>query len=96
VSLSHHDSGLDAAIGVAEPVSVSIDMSRTGKLSDDRLARAIGEVFDLRPGAFRSQLNLHRPIYRPTAAYGHFGRSDLDLSWDRPDRIGQLREAAGC
>ncbi len=84
------------AIGVAEPVSVSIDTSRTGKLADERLARAIREVFDLRPGAFCSQLNLHRPIYRPTAAYGHFGRTDLDLSWERPDRIDQLRQAAGC
>ncbi len=83
------------AIGVAHPVSVMVESFGTGKISDHALTRAVNEVFDLRPGAFRKYLDLHRPIYRQTAAYGHFGRDDLDLSWERTDRTDALREAVG-
>jgi S-adenosylmethionine synthetase len=84
------------AIGVAHPVSVMVQSFGTGKVSDHALTRAVNEVFDLRPGAFRKYLDLHRPIYRQTAAYGHFGRDDLDLSWERTDRTDALREAVGA
>jgi S-adenosylmethionine synthetase len=83
------------AIGVAHPVSVMVESFGTGKISDHALTRAVNEVFDLRPGAFRKYLDLHRPIYRQTAAYGHFGRDDLDLSWERTDRTDALCEAVG-
>jgi S-adenosylmethionine synthetase len=83
------------AIGVAHPVSIMVETFGTGKVSDHALTGAVSEVFDLRPGAFRSYLDLHRPIYQQTAAYGHFGREDLDLTWERTDRIGELRSAAG-
>jgi S-adenosylmethionine synthetase len=82
------------AIGSAKPVSVMIDTFATGRLSDERLAAIVAELFDLRPGALRTQLDLHRPIYRPTATYGHFGRDDLDLPWERTDRVDALRDAA--
>ena len=84
------------AIGVAEPVSLYAETFGTGRIEDDRIARLVRETFDLRPGAFRVALNLHRPIYAPTAAYGHFGRPDLDLPWERLDRADDLRRAAGC
>ncbi len=83
------------AIGVAHPVSVMADTFGTGELSNYELTKAINSVFDLRPGAFRKYLDLHRPIYQQTAAYGHFGRDDLELSWERTDRTEALREAAG-
>jgi S-adenosylmethionine synthetase len=83
------------AIGVAHPVSIMVESFGTGKVSDRQLADAVESVFDLRPGAFRRYLDLHRPIYQQTAAYGHFGRSDVDLSWERTDRVDALREAAG-
>jgi S-adenosylmethionine synthetase len=67
----------------------------TGKVDDARLTAAIREVFDLRPGAFRRYLKLHRPIYRATAAYGHFGREGDDFTWERTDRVDELRAAAG-
>jgi S-adenosylmethionine synthetase len=67
----------------------------TGKLSDAEITRAVDQVFDLRPGAFRQYLDLHRPIFQKTAAYGHFGRTDHDFSWERTDRIDALREATG-
>ena len=81
------------AIGVAEPVSVLIDTFGTGKIPDDRLSEAVREVFDFRPGAIIRDLNLRRPIYRQTAAYGHFGRSDLSLPWERRDRTEKLKTA---
>jgi S-adenosylmethionine synthetase len=84
------------AIGVAGPVAVSVETFGTGRISDDRLAVAVQKVFDLRPGAIRSRLGLHRPIYGATAAYGHFGRTDLDLPWECTDCVEQLREAARC
>ncbi len=83
------------AIGVAHPLSIMVQSFGTGKVADAKLTRAVSEVFDLRPGAFRKYLDLHRPIYQPTAAYGHFGRTDLDLSWEQTDRVDQLREATG-
>ena len=83
------------AIGVAKPVSILADTQGTGLLPDDRLAKIIGEVFDLRPSGIIRALNLRRPIYRQTAAYGHFGRTDVDLPWEHTDRTEDLRKAAG-
>jgi S-adenosylmethionine synthetase len=83
------------AIGVAHPVSVMVQTFDTGKVDDARLTTAIREVFDLRPGAFRRYLKLHRPIYKATAAYGHFGREGDDFTWERTDRADELRAAAG-
>jgi S-adenosylmethionine synthetase len=82
------------AIGVAHPLAVGIETYGTGTLPDDRLSEIIQSCFDLRPGAIISDLELRRPIYRQTAAYGHFGRSDLDLPWERLDRVDALRAAA--
>jgi S-adenosylmethionine synthetase len=83
------------AIGVAHPVSLMVQTFGTGKLSDAETGRIVGEVFDLRPAAFRRYLDLHRPIFQKTAAYGHFGRTDHDFSWERTDRVDELRRAAG-
>src|SRR5919106_410692 len=83
------------AIGVAHPVSVMVETFGTGKLSDGDLTRLVLEEFDLRPGAIRRDLDLHRPIYQKTAAYGHFGREDHDFTWERTDRADELRTAAG-
>jgi S-adenosylmethionine synthetase len=85
------------AIGVAHPVSVMIETFGTEKENCTRaqIARAVDEVFDLRPGAFREELKLHRPIYQKTAAYGHFGRDDHDFTWERTDKAEALRAAAG-
>jgi S-adenosylmethionine synthetase len=83
------------AIGVAHPVSVMAQTFGTGKLSDAEIGRLIGEHFDLRPAAFRKYLDLHRPIFQQTAAYGHFGREDADFTWEKTDRADDLREAAG-
>jgi S-adenosylmethionine synthetase len=82
------------AIGVARPLSVSVETFGTGAVSGELLARLIDETFDLRPGAIIRDLDLRRPIYRQTAAYGHFGRTDLDLPWERTDRADALRSAA--
>lgn len=78
------------AIGVAHPVSVMIDTAGTGKVSDELLTKAVREIFDLRPAGIIEMLDLKRPIYEQTAAYGHFGRSDLDLPWERVDKVDQL------
>jgi len=83
------------AIGVARPVSLMVQTFGTGKLPDAEIARIVNEEFDLRPGAFRRYLDLHRPIYQKTAAYGHFGRVDHDFTWERVDRVDALRRAAG-
>jgi S-adenosylmethionine synthetase len=83
------------AIGVAHPVSLMVETFGTGKLSDAEISRLVEAEFDLRPGAFRRYLDLHRPIYRKTAAYGHFGRPDESFTWERTDRVEALREAAG-
>ena len=81
------------AIGVARPVSVRVDTFGTGMVEDSKLEQAVERVFDLRPGAIIRDLDLRRPIYRQLAAYGHFGRDDLDLPWERTDRTEQLRAA---
>ncbi len=78
------------AIGVAQPVSVLVDTYGTGKLSDFRLSELVRECFDLRPAAIISTLNLRRPIYQQTAAYGHFGRADLDLPWEQTDAVERI------
>lgn len=82
------------AIGVAKPVSIFIDAFGTSTLSNAQLAEIASENFDLTPGGIIRDLDLRRPIYRQTASYGHFGRSDLDLPWERTDRVDQLKEAA--
>ena len=81
------------AIGVARPVSVRVDTFGTGAVDDGKLEQAVEQVFDLRPAAIIRDLDLRRPIYRQLAAYGHFGRDDLDLPWERTDRVEQLRAA---
>ena len=83
------------AIGVAHPLSVNVETFGTGRIPADQIASLIQEHFDLRPGAIIRDLKLRRPIYRPVAAYGHFGRDDLDLTWERTDRAELLRTAAG-
>jgi S-adenosylmethionine synthetase len=83
------------AIGVARPVSVMVETFGTERIDRARIAELIDEHFDLRPGSFRVELDLHRPIYQKTAAYGHFGRDDHDFTWERTDRADALREAAG-
>ncbi len=81
------------AIGVAHPVSIAVNTFGTGTLPDEKLAGIVQEVFDFRPDAIISRLNLRRPIYRQTASYGHFGRPDLDLPWEREDRVQDLLAA---
>jgi len=83
------------AIGVAHPVSVMIETFGTEKIGRARIAALVEEHFDLRPGAFRQYLDLHRPIYQKTAAYGHFGREDHDFTWEKTDKADALRDAAG-
>ncbi len=83
------------AIGVSRPLSVNIETFGTGRLPDDEIVHLIEGHFDLRPGAIIRDLDLRRPIYQKTAAYGHFGRDDLDLPWERLDRLEALRSAAG-
>ena len=83
------------AIGVASPVSVLVDTFGTGVVSDEKISEIIGEVFDLRPAAIIRDLDLRRPIYKQTAAYGHFGRTDVDLPWERCDKAEIIRKKAG-
>ncbi|KPV49758.1 S-adenosylmethionine synthetase [Kouleothrix aurantiaca] len=83
------------AIGVARPLSVSVETFGTNKVAEETIVKLINEHFDLRPGAIIRDLDLRRPIYRQTAAYGHFGRTDVDLPWERTDRADALRRAAG-
>ncbi len=83
------------AIGVAHPVSVMIDTFGTGIISDDTLSEIVTETFDLRPAAIIDSLDLRRPIYRQLAAYGHMGRTDLDLPWEKIDKAVELKQAAG-
>ena len=83
---------LSYAIGVAEPTSIMVDTFGTGKLSDEKLVELIRENFDLRPAGIIQMLNLRRPIYRQTAAYGHFGRLDLDLPWEQVDKVELLKK----
>ena len=79
------------AIGVAHPLSINVETFGTGNVDDEKIAKAISEFFDLRPGAIIRDLDLRRPIYRQTAAYGHFGRDDLDLPWERTDKVDALK-----
>jgi S-adenosylmethionine synthetase len=85
------------AIGVAHPVSVMVETFGTERegVTRGQIARAVDHVFDLRPGSFREELKLHRPIYQKTAAYGHFGREDHDFTWEKTDKAAELRSAAG-
>ena len=83
---------LSYAIGVAEPTSVRIDTFGTGKLPEEKLVDIINENFDLRPAGIIQMLNLRRPIYNQTAAYGHFGRNDLDLPWEKLDKVDELKK----
>ena len=83
------------AIGVAHPVSIMVETFGTGKLGDEELVGLVRGEFDLRPAAFRKYLDLHRPIYSPTAAYGHFGREEENFTWERTDRVEALRAASG-
>jgi S-adenosylmethionine synthetase len=84
------------AIGVAHPVSLMVETFGTGKLPDAKISQLVEAEFDMRPGAFREYLDLHRPIFQKTAAYGHFGRGDDDFTWEKTDRADALREAAGA
>ena len=83
---------LSYAIGVAEPTSISIETFGTGKIDQEKLIKAIRENFDLRPKGIINMLNLLRPIYQQTAAYGHFGRSDIDLPWEKTDKAEILKQ----
>ena len=83
------------AIGVAEPVSVMIDLMHTGNVPKERVEEIVKEVFDLRPAAIIEYLDLLRPIYRKTAAYGHFGRTEPEFSWERTNQADIIREKAG-
>ena len=83
---------LSYAIGVAQPTSVMVDTFGTGKVSDDKLVEIVRENFDLRPAGIIKMLNLRRPIYKQTAAYGHFGRNDLDLPWEKLDKADDLKK----
>lgn len=83
------------AIGVAHPLSLSVETFGTGKIPNERIVELIKEHFDLRPAAIIRDLDLRRPIYRATAAYGHFGRDDIDAPWERTDKADTLRQAAG-
>jgi S-adenosylmethionine synthetase len=83
------------AIGVSHPLSINVETFGTGQVPDDQIAQIVRDNFDLRPGAIIRDLNLRRPIFRRTAAYGHFGRDDLDLPWEQIDKVADLRKAAG-
>ncbi|MCX7883782.1 MAG: methionine adenosyltransferase [Caloramator sp.] len=81
------------AIGVARPVSIEVETFGTGKLADDKIVDIVNKVFDLRPAAIIKNLNLRRPIYRQVAAYGHFGRTDIDLPWEKLDKVDAIKKA---
>jgi len=83
------------AIGVAKPVSIMIDTFGTGKIADEKIADIVTKVFDLRPAAIIRDLDLRKPIYKKLAAYGHMGRTDLDVAWERTDKVDILRKEAG-
>ena len=83
---------LSYAIGVAQPTSIAVDTFGTGKLSDTKLVEILRENFDFRPAGIIKMLDLRRPIYKQTAAYGHFGRNDLDLPWEKLDKVDDLKK----
>jgi S-adenosylmethionine synthetase len=82
------------AIGVARPISLHVDTFGTGVISDESICSLVDEHFDFKPAAIIEQLDLRHPVFKQVAAYGHFGRSDLDLSWERTDRAALLSKAA--
>ncbi|MBO7356809.1 MAG: methionine adenosyltransferase domain-containing protein, partial [Lachnospiraceae bacterium] len=82
---------LSYAIGVAQPTSVMVDTFGTGKIDDEKLVDIVRENFDLRPAGIIKMLDLRKPIYRPTAAYGHFGRTDVELPWEKTDKAEVLK-----
>ena len=84
---------LSYAIGVAEPTSINVDTFGTGKVSDEKIEQVIRQSFDLRPAGIIKMLDLRRPIYKQTAAYGHFGRTDVDLPWEKLDKVDELKKA---
>ena len=81
------------AIGVAEPTSIMVDTFNTGKKSDEELVEIVRKNFDLRPAGIIKMLDLRRPIYKQTSSYGHFGRSDLNLPWEKLDKVDALKNA---
>ena len=81
------------AIGVAKPVSITVETFGTGKYSDEKIEEVIEKVFDLRPAAIIDALDLRKPIYKKTAAYGHFGRTDIDLTWEHLNKVEEIRSA---
>ncbi|MGE7021571.1 methionine adenosyltransferase [Solibacillus cecembensis] len=83
------------AIGVAQPVSIAVDTFGTGKVEESQMVEWVRELFDLRPAGIIKMLDLRRPIYKQTAAYGHFGRTDIDVSWEKTDKAAELRARAG-
>jgi S-adenosylmethionine synthetase len=83
------------AIGVARPLSVAVESFGTGKISDEAIVELIRTHFDLRPAAIIRDLDLRRPIYKATAAYGHFGRTDIDAPWERLDKVAALKKDGG-
>lgn len=83
---------LSYAIGVAHPTSIAVDTFGTGKVSDEKISEIVNKVFDLRPGAIIKELGLRRPIYRQTAAYGHFGRTDIDLPWEATTKVEEIKK----
>ncbi len=84
------------AIGVAHPVSIAVDTFGTGKVSEDKFIELVRANFDLRPAGIIKMLDLRRPIYKQTAAYGHFGRTDVDLPWERTDKADALKQQANA
>ena len=87
--------GLSYAIGVARPLSIYVDSFGTGKYDDEKLLEIVKENFDFRPQAIIDKLDLRRPIYKKTAAFGHFGRDDKDFTWERVDKIDELKKYMG-
>ena len=83
------------AIGVAKPVSVMVDTYGTGKIEDAKIVEIVNKVFDLRPAAIIRDLDLRRPIYSATASYGHFGRTDIELPWEKTDKAEEIKKLAG-
>ena len=81
------------AIGVAKPVSIAVETFGTGTVSDEKIVEVIEKVFDLRPAAIISELDLRRPIYKKTAAYGHFGRNDPDFTWEKLNKVDEIKAA---
>ena len=83
------------AIGVAHPVSIMVETFGTGKIDEEKIVELVKKTFDLRPAGIIKMLDLRRPIYRQTAAYGHFGRTDVDLPWEQTDKAAALKKEAG-